>query len=257
MDFKGKRVLITAAGRGIARRGDERYAAAGAQVFASDIDANRLADLKARHPAVHTHRADVSNEDEVDALFAAAHDALGGLDILLAAAGIGGEVAPVETMSTEGWRRCVGINLDGAFFCARRAIPMIKAAGEGSIVLFSSMSGLYPYLHRSPYCAAKFGIIGLAKVLAMELGPDGINVNAICPGAVEGERMAEVMAAEGRARGIDPATLRQSYTQYSSMRTFISADDVINMVMFVTSEAGRHVSGQALAVDGHTESFAG
>ena len=69
--------------------------------------------------------------------------------------------------------------------------------------------------------------------------------------------MAEVMAAEGRARGVDPAALRQSYTQYSSMRSFISADDVINMVMFVTSEAGRHVSGQALAVDGHTESFAG
>ena len=257
MSFAGKRVVVTAAGRGIARRAVERYVEAGARVVASDVDAKALERLRADYPGVVTARADVSDEGEVNVLFDVAARELGGLDILVSAAGIGGVIGPAEDITLEAWHRCLGINLDGAFLCARRAIPMLKAAGRGSIVNFSSMSGLYPNCHRAPYCAAKFAVIGLTKVLAMELGPHRINVNAVCPGPVEGERMDEIVAAEGKARGKAADQMRAEYAKASSMRSFVSADDIVNMVLFVTSEAGRHVSGQALAIDGHTESFAG
>jgi NAD(P)-dependent dehydrogenase (short-subunit alcohol dehydrogenase family) len=257
MDFRDKRVVVTAAGRGIARRAVERYLDAGARVVASDVDEAGLASLKKAYPDVATVRADVGAEADVDVLFRAAEKGLGGLDILINAAGIAGQIGAVEDITAEGWRRCFAVNVDGAFYCARRAIPMLKAAGRGSIVNFSSMAGIYPYVHRSPYVAAKFAIIGLTKTLAMELGPHNINVNALCPGAVEGERMEEVLKGESKARGTSIETLRKDYTKYASMRTWISADEIVNMVMFVTSEMGHKVSGQALAVDGHTESFAG
>ena len=257
MDFRDKRVVVTAAGRGIARRAAERYLEAGARVVAADVDEGGLAGLKKAFPQVATIRADVGVEKDVDALFHTAEKGLGGLDILINAAGIAGQIGAVEDITAEGWRRCFAVNVDGAFYCARRAIPLLKAAGRGSIVNFSSMTGIYPYLHRSPYVAAKFAIIGLTKTLAMELGPYDINVNALCPGAVEGERMEEVLRGESQARGTPIETLRKDYTKYASMRTWITADDVVNMVMFVTSSAGHKVSGQALVVDGHTESFAG
>jgi NAD(P)-dependent dehydrogenase (short-subunit alcohol dehydrogenase family) len=168
MDFRDKRVVVTAAGRGIARRAAERYLEAGARVVAADVDEGGLAGLKKVFPQVATIRVDVGVEKDVDALFHAVEKGLGGLDILINAAGIAGQIGAVEDITAEGWRRCFAVNVDGAFYCARRAIPLLKAAGRGSIVNFSSMAGIYPYLHRSPYVAAKFAIIGLTKTLAME-----------------------------------------------------------------------------------------
>jgi NAD(P)-dependent dehydrogenase (short-subunit alcohol dehydrogenase family) len=256
MSFRGKRVVITAGGRGIARRAVERYLAAGARVLTADVDEAGLASAKAANPALLAMRADVSSESDVAMLFETAKRELGGLDILINAAGIGGAVGPVETFRFEDWRRCMGVNIDGPFLCCRAAIPMLKAAGRSSIVNFSSVSGLFGNRDRAPYVAAKWAVIGLTKTLAMELGPFGINVNAICPGPVEGKRMEEVLQGESRSKGKPPETLRAEYTQASSMREWITADDVVAMVMLVTSPEGHRISGQALTVDGHTESVA-
>lgn len=256
MSFEKKRVVITAGSRGIARRAVERYLAAGARVLTADVDEKGLAEAKAAHPSLLTMRADVSSEGDVDKLFHMAQRELGGLDILINAAGIGGAVAAVEDFTFEDWRRCMGVNIDGPFLCCRAAIPMLKAAGRSSIVNFSSVSGLFGNRHRAPYVAAKWAVIGLTKTLAMELGPFGINVNAICPGPVEGQRMEEVLANEARSKGRKAEELRKEYTQASSMREWITADDVVSLVMLVTSPEGHRISGQALTVDGHTESVA-
>ena len=121
------------------------------------------------------------------------------------------------------------------------------------MILTSSTAGLFGYPFRSPYAAAKWGIIGLMKTLAMELGPFGIRANAICPGAVEGDRMDRVIANEAKTRGISEADLRQGYADCVSLKRFVTAQDIADMALFLASPQSKNVSGMAMAVDGHTE----
>ena len=161
----------------------------------------------------------------------------------------------VEDCAPEDWRRTLAVGLDGTFYCLRRAVPLLKRAGGGSIVNISSTAGLMGYPLRAPYTAAKWAVVGLTKSLAAELGPFSIRANAICPGSVDGPRMDRVIAAEAAARGVAPEQVRESYLRQTSLRTFIAAEDITNMALFLCAEEGRHISGQALAVDGHTESL--
>lgn len=111
------------------------------------------------------------------------------------------------------------------------------------------------YPLRSPYAASKWAVIGFTKTLAMELGEFGIRVNAICPGPVEGARMEAISAAEAEACGVSIESVRESYVKQTSLRTFVSPQDIANMILFLCSSAGQRISGQALSVDGHTETL--
>ncbi len=253
--LEGQRAVVTAGAGGIGRAIVETFMAAGARVHICDSDEARLSAAKDSLPGLGGTLADVADADAVDRLFDAARDSLGGLDILVNNAGIAGPTAPAEEIAPEDWRRTIAVDLDGAFHCARRAIPLLKGAGGGSIVNISSTAGLFGFPNRSPYAAAKWGLIGLTKTLAMELGPYGIRVNAICPGSVAGPRMDRVIAADAAARGLDPADVRAAYVAQASMRTFVDMRDIAGMALFVCSAAGAKISGQALAVDGHTESL--
>lgn len=112
------------------------------------------------------------------------------------------------------------------------------------------------YPLRSPYAAAKWAIVGMTKTLAMELGPFGVRANAVCPGAVEGPRMDRVIANEAAARGESEEAVRQSYVTGVSMKTWVQAEDIANSIFFLASDAGLKISGQILAIDGHTETLA-
>ncbi len=250
------RVIITAGGAGIGRATARAFHAAGARVHICDVDAATLADAQAELPGLGVSEADVSDPDQVDRLFDAALDALGGLDVLVNNAGIAGPTALLEDCEPAEWRRTLAINLDGQFYCLRRAIPALKAAGGGAIVNLASTAGLYGYPRRGPYVASKWAVVGLTKSLAIELGPSGIRVNAICPGSIEGPRMDRVIAAEAAATGSSEEEVRQAYMRNTSMRCFIDVEDIANMAVFLCTPAGAKVSGQALAVDGHTESLA-
>jgi len=129
----------------------------------------------------------------------------------------------------------------------------LKIAGRGSVVFTSSTAGQYGYPNRAPYAAAKWAIIGLMKTVAMEAGPHGVRANAICPGAVEGERMEGVLAREAAAKGMTRDQVYQGYASGTSMRSFVEARDIADMAVFLASNAARRVSGQVIAVDGHTE----
>ena len=118
----------------------------------------------------------------------------------------------------------------------------------------SSTAGLFGYPLRSPYAAAKWGIVGLTKTLAMELGEAGVRVNAIAPGAVEGDRMERVLANESAATGGPVEDLRKAYVACTSMKTWVSVEDLADMALFLASPAASKISGQVMAVDGHTES---
>ena len=247
-----QRVLVTAAGAGIGLAIARAFAESGARVHVCDIDPSRMAD-----PAVSgmfgSSVADVADPADVARLFNEAMAYLGGLDVLVNNAGASGPTGPIESLDYDAWRHTIAVNLDSQFLCTRHAVPLLREAGGGSIVNISSSAGLHGYPLRTPYTAAKWGVIGLTKTLAMELGPAGIRVNAICPGSVDGDRIDRVIEAEAESRGVAPERVRQGYLRQVSLRTFVSPEDVAEVALFLCSDTGSRISGQAVAVDGHTE----
>jgi len=254
-DLRDARVLITAGGRGIGATLARRFAGAGARVAICDVDDKGFRDLEREIEGLVAMRADVTNERDMAAVFAQVDSEFHGLDVVCANAGIGGPAGGIETLSLSDWRACLSVNLDGAFLACRGAAVRMMEQGAGSVLLTSSTAGLFGYPGRSPYATAKWGIVGLMKTLAMELGPHGVRVNAICPGAVEGDRMERVLAAESAAHGTSVEEMRASYVRGVSMRTWISADEVADVALFLASDAGKRISGQTIAVDGHTETL--
>jgi NAD(P)-dependent dehydrogenase (short-subunit alcohol dehydrogenase family) len=180
---------------------------------------------------------------------------LGGLDLLVNNAGIAGPTGAVEDISPADWRRTIDVCLTGQFLCARRAVPMLKAAGGGAIVNLSSAAGRFGYAFRTPYAAAKWGVIGFTQSLAKELGPSNIRVNAILPGIIEGPRMTGVIEARARQVGVSYEAMEKTYVERISLRRMTTAADVAAMVAFLASAAGRNISGQSLGVDGNVESL--
>lgn len=251
--MEGTRVLVTAAAAGIGRTVAGRFADAGARVHVCDVDDDALATLADERPEIAVTRADVAEPADVERLFDEVRRSLGGLDVLVNNAGVAGPAGPLQELGLEGWRRTLEVNLTGAFLCARQAIPALIAAGGGSIVMMASNAGLMGLPFRAPYVATKWGLIGMTKTLAMELGPSRIRVNAVCPGDVDGERIRTVIAMEAANRGLTEDEVRGERVAAVSLRTMVSADDVAALILFLCSEAGARISGQALAVDGNAE----
>jgi len=248
-----RRVVITGGASGIGRMIAERFAALGDRVAICDASAGHIAAVQAQMPEALSVQADVTDERQMQAFFDQVKAAYGGLDVLVSNAGIGGPAGSIETLKLEDWRRCLSVNLDGAFLACRWAAELMRAQKSGLILLMSSTSGLYGVPNRAPYVAAKWGLVGLAKTLAMELGPAGVRVNAICPGAVEGARMDQVLAMESDFTGRPAAQIEAQYSQGVSLRRFVSPEDIADMAVFLASDAARQITGQAMAVDGHTE----
>ena len=251
----GLRVIVTAAATGIGRAIAETLVNNGARVHICDISAERLAVCQNALPSIGATLADVADPTQVDRLFDEAFTQLGGLDVLVNNAGIAGPTGPVEALAPADWERTMIVNLNSQFYCVRRATPLLKAAGGGLIVNLSSSAGLVGYPLRTPYAASKWAVIGFTKSLAMELGEFGIRANAICPGPVEGPRIDGVISARALARGETIENMRAAYKRQNSLNTFIQAQDIANLVLFLCSPAGNKISGQALAVDGNTESL--
>ncbi|MFT4268261.1 MAG: SDR family oxidoreductase [Xenophilus sp.] len=253
--LEGKRALVTAGASGIGLAIARHLVEAGARCMVCDVDDGALADFASAFGEGLAVRADVSDETQVDVLFAQVRQQLGGLDILVNNAGISGPTAPLEDVSLDEWRRTLAVNLDGHFLCTRRAIPMLRASGDGCVVNMSSIGGRLGYPKRAAYAAAKWGIIGFTKTLSMELGPYGIRVNAIQPGMVLGPRVERVMREKAEAAGMPFEDLQKRALQRISLRRGVTADDVAALVTFLAGEGGRNISGQALPVDGDATSL--
>ena len=250
-----QRILITAAGSGIGRVTAEAFVAAGAKVYICDVDGGALSATLKAQPKFTGMVADVSDEAQVTELFKSATEKLGGLDVLVNMAGVAGPTANLEDIPLADWRRCLAINLDGAFLCAKAAIPYLKRNQSGCIINMSSNAGLFGFPRRSPYASAKWAIRGLTKTLAQELGPSGIRVNCICPGAVEGDRIDRVIAAEALKTNRAAEDVRAQIVSRSSMRQMVKPEDIAAMILYLASPAGARISGQEIAIDGHTETL--
>lgn len=251
----GQRVLVTAGAAGIGRAIAETLAAAGAKVQVCDVDEAALAAFAAALPGAGATLADVADEAAVDRLFDEVDRRLGGLDALVNNAGIAGPTAAIEEIDPADWRRCLEVDLTGQFLCARRAVPRLKAAGGGAIVNMSSAAGRLGYAFRTPYAAAKWGVIGFTQSLAKELGPHGITVNAILPGVVKGPRIERVIQARADQLGLGYAEMERQYLEKVSLRRMVTAEEVAAMVLYLVSPLGRGVSGQSIGVCGNVETL--
>lgn len=257
--IEGKRVLVTGAGRGMGKVVAEGFIKNGARVHVCDVDQDRLDAFKAEAPSIGTSRTDISDPGAVDRMFETIVKSLGGLDIIMNNTGIGGPRGPTEGVGIEDWNRTMAINVNGAFHVVRGAIPMIKAAGGGSIVINASTSGLMGHPYSVAYAASKFAVVGIARSLAMELGGHGIRVNTICPGPVYSTRQEDRMRNEAKAQGIKVSEARERYYMEFplslSLPSVIDPEDIANMVLFICSDAGNKITGQSLQVDGDTQTL--
>lgn len=246
------RLIITGAGAGIGLTVAKAFAAKGAAVALCDVDESLLDNLP---DDFHGFCADVADQKRMEAFMDSAISRLGGVDVLINNAGTGGPQGPVETLAPEEWKKCLAVGVHGLFYAVRQAAPVMKAQKSGCIINMSSNAGVYGLPNRTPYVAAKWAVVGMTKTLAMELGPFGIRVNAICPGSVEGERIDRVIANDAKKRELTPDEVRRQYQRQSSLRCFAKAEDIAAMALYLASEAGQRVSGQTIGIDGHTESL--
>ena len=247
LSAKNQRVLITAGAGGIGRVMTETLVKAGAKVHICDVVQSAVEET-VRALGVTATLCDVSDLEQVDRLFADVRKQLGRLDVLVNNAGIAGPTGKVEEITVEDWRRCIDIDLNGMFYCTRLAMPMLKAAGGGAIINLSSAAGRLGFPFRTPYAAAKWAVVGFTKSLSMEVGEDNIRVNAIQPGVVEGERMDRVIEAKAKALGISFDEQRKISLERVSMHKMVSPQDIADMALYLASDLGKHVTGQAISV---------
>jgi NAD(P)-dependent dehydrogenase (short-subunit alcohol dehydrogenase family) len=250
-----QRVMITAAASGIGQAIAEAFHANGAKVHICDASEEALKVFRAAHPDIAAARVNVRSEAEVDAWFDDALEDLGGLDVLVNNAGIKGPTAPVDDIELDEWRECIEVCLDAQFLCARRAAPVMKAQKAGLIINMSSNAGQFGFGNRTPYAAAKWGVIGLTKSLAIELGPFNVRCNAICPGAVAGPRIQRVIEGEAALRGVGSQVVAAELVSQQSLSRFTEAAEVASLALFLASPQAFMINGQDIAIDGHVETF--
>lgn len=245
----GQRVLITAGANGIGLAMAEKFRAAGARVFVCDVDQAALARLAQRDAGVATHLCDLAQREQIEPMVQAAVAALGGLDVLINNAGVGGATVPADQLDPADWDQVIGINLDATFLVTRAAIPHLKQSPAGVIINMSSVAGRFGYPNRLAYATSKWGLIGFTKTLSIELGAFGIRVNALLPGAVDGDRFQRVMAGRAQVSGRSLDDLRQEAMAMQSLKHLVDPAHVADLAVFVASDSGRSISGQALSID--------
>jgi NAD(P)-dependent dehydrogenase (short-subunit alcohol dehydrogenase family) len=251
----GLRVLITAGASGIGLVIAQGFIEAGARVFVCDIDKLSLEQAIKSQPGLMGCEADVADEASIQDMMTQAKLALGGLDVLINNAGIAGPTSLIDAIERHDLERTFAVNVTSQFLCVKYAIKQLRQSKQPSIVNMSSAAGQLGMPARSAYSASKWAVIGLTKSLAIELGKEGIRCNAVLPGAVDGPRIRAVIEAKAKIMGKSLDDVTSSYENQASLKRMITPEDVANTVLFVVSDAGRSINGQALAVDGHTQAL--
>ena len=249
----GKRVLVTAGGSGIGRAIVDRFIAAGAHVHTCDVQKDFLKEVVSTNERVTASLADVGVPGEVETLVADAVDAMGGVDVLINNAGIGGPTAALEDISYADWDRTIGVNLNGMFYCIKNVAPHMKAQESGCIVNISTASAKVALPQRSPYVASKVGVLGLTHTVAREYGPFGIRCNAILPGLIDKERGRGIVARQAVERGISVDEREAEFLEFISLKCWIDPAEVGDLAVFLASDAGRHITAQEIGMDGNVE----
>jgi NAD(P)-dependent dehydrogenase (short-subunit alcohol dehydrogenase family) len=248
MQIAGLRVLVTAGAGGIGLEIARAFVREGAKVHVCDVDRPGLEALAKSDPKLTWSICDVADRTQVAHLFDDALKALGGLDCLVNNAGIAGPTGRVEEINPEDWDRCLAVDITGQFNCVRLAVPHLKQSKNASIMNLSSQAGKHGFPLRSAYAAAKWGVIGFTKTIAMELGPFGIRANALLPGLVAGDRIRRVIEAKAQQRGVSFKEQEAHMMQFASLKEYVTPQQLADMVVYAASPRGRTISGQSLSV---------
>jgi NAD(P)-dependent dehydrogenase (short-subunit alcohol dehydrogenase family) len=246
----GRRVVVTAGAAGIGLATAKAFAANGDRVHICDINARALEQVTEADPMTTGTVCDVSDRRSVEAFVEAAVHALGGIDVLVNNAGIAGPTSPLEELDPDQWEAVLAVNLTGTFNVTRLSIPFLKKSDAGAILIMTSVGGRYGYPNRSPYATTKRGLIGLTETLAIELGDDGIRVNAIAPGAVAGDRIQQVLQGRADASGRRLADVTADALSIQSLKHFTDPDDIAALALFLASDNAKSITGQTNAIDG-------
>ena len=238
----GKVAVITGAGQGLGRATARIFAREGARVLVTDVKpstaAQVTADIEAAGGEALALQADVSNPADVERMVQRAQDHFGGLDILVNNAGVMG-YGTVTSAGDKDWDCIIGINLYGVFLCSRQAIPLMQASGGGSIVCISSISGLLGQPNQAIYNASKHGVIGLVRCMALDFAPDGIRVNAVCPGMMDTPMLGHVSPE-----------MKAKYAAANMLNRPGDPAEVARLVLFLASDEASYITGAVMTADG-------
>lgn len=248
----GESAIVTASGRGIGRRIAATLAEHGVDVALNDTDEDALHDASASMEslpgATISVVGDASVPGDMQTLVDETVDAFGGVDVLVNNVGVAGPTESCEEISFEAFQRTLEVNLGGHFNATSAAIPHLRAADSGRVVSVSSMSGKRPLTDRVPYATTKMGAIGFVRTLAAELAADGVTVNAVCPGSVEGPRLEAVIEEQARSQGRTYEEVEAEFRSASPMGEFVQPEDIADAVLYLCSERAERVTGQDINV---------
>jgi len=235
-----RKVLISAGGSGIGRCIAEAFLTSHDEVFVCDISAKSLEQFQKDYPKLHIHTCNLADHEQIKLMFNEAVQKLGGIDILVNNTGISGP----------DWNTVINLNLNSTFLMTQLAIPYLKQAKAGVIINMSSIAGRLGYPYRLAYSTSKWGLIGFTKTLSMELGADNIRVNAILPGAVDGDRVQRVLQARANVAHTSLEEVTQNALKNQSLKYFVNPKHIADLCLFIASDSGRSISGQILPIDG-------
>ncbi len=251
-----QRIIISAAAEGIGWSIAQACLLNGAFVYISDKNEEALEKLTKNtyyNKKLFLDKVKSNHSEDVKNYFDKVFKKIGKIDALINNIGISGPTSKIEKININEWKETIDININSHFYFSKFSIPLLKKNKKGSIINISSTAGIFGFPYRSPYAASKWAIIGMTKTLAIELGKHNIRVNAICPGAVDGNRMKRVIKAKSKTLNIDEKKIKKDFESMVSMNSFVNSKDIANMAIFLLSNESNKVSGQILTVDGNTE----
>jgi len=254
--LKNKKIIISAGASGIGWATTKICVAKGASVYLCDNDLKAINKVKKHslyNKRIFVSETDASDETEVVDFFHKIKKKFRNLDALINNVGIAGPTGTIEKLDSSEWENTLHVNVNSHFYFTKQAIPLLKKSNNSSIVNISSTAGIMGYPLRSPYAASKWGVVGLTKTLAMELGKYKIRVNAVCPGTIKGDRMKRVIKAKAKLMKVSQKLIEKDFISMSSLKSWVTEEDIGNACAFLISNEASKISGQVIAVDGNTE----
>ena len=252
MKLENRVAIVTGGGGGIGRAIAIRFAGEGASVVLAGPTPEKIAtverEIRDAGGTALAVRTDVADEPGVEQMVSATLDKFGQIDILVNNAGIAGPTALIPNITREQWDHTFAINLTGAFLCAKHAMPHMIERQSGCIINITSIAGLQAYAFRSPYCASKWGMIGLTQTLAEEGGRYGVTANAIAPGPVRGPRIERVIRNRAEEMKLPYEDVERQYVESTALKRMVEEDDIAAMALLLASDEGRNITGETLNI---------